>query len=75
MGKRNNYEPFDPVDYLTGEAAFEEYIFALREDGAPEELIEDARRDIERARIVNGIPKPETPKIASSRLRRAVSVA
>ena len=50
---------FDPVDYLIDEECCEEYIIALREDNVPEWLIEKAYRDIERARVVHGIPKPE----------------
>jgi len=55
---------FDPVDYLKSEVAFEEYIIALREEGASEALMEEAYRDIERARIVYGIPKPEPELVA-----------
>jgi DNA-binding phage protein len=74
--KKSKYEPFDPADYLTSEEAFEECIIALREDGATEELIEDAYRDIERARIIHGIPKPATPTATpTAGMRRAVSVA
>jgi len=56
---KTKYEPFDPVDYLETEEACEEYIIALREYGTDEEEIQDAYLDIERARIVHGIPKPE----------------
>jgi DNA-binding phage protein len=55
---------FDPVDYLRSEVAFEEYIITLREEGASEALMEEAYRDIERARIVYGIPKPEPELVA-----------
>jgi DNA-binding phage protein len=57
--KEGKYVPFDPVDFLRSERAFEVYIAAMREDGADEEEIEDACRDIERARIVHNIPAPE----------------
>jgi DNA-binding phage protein len=64
--EKSKYRPFDPVNYLTCEEAFEECIIALREDGAPEELIQSAYRDIERARIVHGIPKPDTITAAAA---------
>jgi DNA-binding phage protein len=56
---KSKYTPFDPVDYLTDEECFELYIRAHIEEGADEEEIQDAYLDIERARIVHGIPKPE----------------
>jgi len=55
---------FDPVDYLTDEECCQEYIIAMREDNAPEWLIEKAYRDIERARVVYGFTKPE-PQLAA----------
>jgi len=58
--QENKYEKFDVVDYLTDEECFREYIIAHIEDGATEEEIEDAYRDIERARIVHNIPAPMT---------------
>ena len=58
MKRENKYVPFDPVDYLRSERAFEVYIAALREDGASEGLIEKAYADIERARVVHNIPAP-----------------
>jgi DNA-binding phage protein len=57
--RASKYKVFDPVDYLRSEAAFEEYIIVLREDGASEELIESAYKDIERARKVHGIRNSE----------------
>jgi len=62
--KESKYVPFDPVDYLRSERAFEVYMAALREDGASEELIEKACVDIERARIVHNIPAPEAVAVA-----------
>jgi len=56
--KESKYVPFDPVDFLRSERAFEVYITALRADGADEEEIEDACRDVERARVVHNIPAP-----------------
>jgi hypothetical protein len=44
------------VDYLTCEECFREYIAAHVEDGADEEELESAYRDVERARIVHNIP-------------------
>jgi len=57
MEHESRYEKFDVVDYLTCEECFREYIAAHVEDGATEEEIEDAYRDIERARIVHNIPE------------------
>ena len=57
MQKKIKLTPFDPVDFLTSEIAIEEYILAMHEEGASERLLEKAYRDIERARIVHGIPK------------------
>jgi len=59
MFEKNEFNDFDPVDYLRSERAFEVYIAALRDDGADEEEIEDAHRDIERARMVHNIPAYE----------------
>jgi len=53
------YKKFDVVDFLKSEEDFEMFVIALREDGAPESLIEKAYRDIERARIVHNVPAPE----------------
>jgi DNA-binding phage protein len=58
MEHESRYEKFDVVDYLTCEEAFREYIIAHIEDGADEDEVEDAYRDIERARIVHNIPEP-----------------
>ena len=66
MKKKTEYKEFDPVDELRSEVAFEEYILALREADVPEWLIQSAYRDIERARIVHGIPKPATATAAAT---------
>jgi len=58
MGRKSKYEKFDPVDWLTSEVACEVYITALREDGASDDLMEEAYQDVERARIVHNIPAP-----------------
>jgi DNA-binding phage protein len=58
MGDWSKYRKFDVVDFLTSEEDFELFVAALRVDGASEELIESAYRDIERARIVHNIPVP-----------------
>jgi DNA-binding phage protein len=58
MGDWSKYQKFDVVDFLRGEEAFEEYIAAHIEDGATEEEIESAYRDIERARVIHNIPAP-----------------
>ena len=65
MTEKRKYRLFDPVNYLKSEEAFTEYIIALREDNVPEELIQSAYRDIERARVVHGIPKPDTATAAA----------
>ena len=59
MSGWDKYQKFDVVDFLRGEEAFEEYIIAHIEDGATEEELASAYRDIERARIVHGIPATE----------------
>jgi DNA-binding phage protein len=61
---KSKYTPFDPINCLTDEECIEEYILALREEGASEELRENAYLDIERARIVYGIPKREPERAA-----------
>ena len=64
MKTKSKFTPFDPINCLTDEECIEEYIIALREEGASEALMEKAYRDIERARIVYGIPKPEPELVA-----------
>jgi len=61
VGQKSKYEKFDPVDYLESELAFEVYIAALRADGASDELMEKAYRDVARARMVHNIPAPALP--------------
>jgi len=56
MGDWDKYQKFDVVDFLTSERIFEEFITALREDGADEDELAKAYREIERARIVHNIP-------------------
>ena len=60
MGDWSKYREFDVVDFLTSEEDFELFIVAMREEGAGEDEIESAYRDIERARIVHNIPAPMT---------------
>ena len=64
MKKKSKLKKFDPVDFLTDEESLEEYIIALIEEGASEALMQSAYKDVERARVVHGIPKPETPAAA-----------
>jgi DNA-binding phage protein len=59
MGDWNKYQKFDVVDFLTSEVACEAYIEATRGDGADEEELESAYRDVERARIVHNLPEPK----------------
>ena len=76
--KKTKYTKFDPVDELRSERAFEVYIQALIEDGASEKLMQSAYRDVERARVVHGIPKPEAPTSAATPavgVRHAATVA
>ena len=75
MKKKIKFTKFDPVDELRSERAFEVYITALRDDGAPEWLIEDARKDVERARVVHGIPKAVATSTLDVAAQHAVSVA
>ena len=73
MKKKTEYKEFDPVDELRSEVAFEEYILALRDADVPEWLIQSAYRDIERARVVHGIPKPDTATAATSAVAYAAT--
>jgi DNA-binding phage protein len=58
MGDWSKYQKFDVVDFLTSEVACEAYIEATRKDGADEEELESAYRDVERARVVHNLPGP-----------------
>jgi len=72
--EKTKYTKFDPVDELRSERAFEVYIQALIEDGASDKLMQSAYKDVERARVVHGIPKPETLTAASAPAAHAAGV-